>query len=52
MLSLKSLQVTLMPLITIFDVSSKGKQGKITGNVRDDSGIAELLIDAAGDFRW
>ena len=42
----KSLQLTLRyPLITIFNVSSKGKQAKITGNVRDDSGIAELLID-------
>ena len=41
----KSSSDTRVPLITIFDVSSKGKQGKITGNVRDDSGIAELLID-------
>ena len=41
----KSSTDTRVPLITIFNVSNKGKQGKISGNVRDDSGIAELLID-------
>ena len=46
MLSLKKSSTdTRVPLITIFNVSNKGKQGKISGNVRDDSGIAELLID-------
>ncbi|MDC1001709.1 caspase family protein [Alphaproteobacteria bacterium] len=50
---------TKLPTITIASASTKGKQGIIRGNARDNTGIAEVTVggksvpfDASGNFKF